>query len=116
MTDPRNPNAMSKQQNRLAIIDKIRAALTSELAEWSIDPDKVYVNGVNNEKEKLVIYCRPLTTLAWEHVYENDPMSESSENWDLFSVAYSYADEHRVNGPTMVQIAKAVNALVEELG
>ncbi len=116
MSDSRNPNAIYKQQNRLAIIQKIRAALTSELAEWSIDPDSVHVVAVNDNKDKLVIYSRSLTSLAWEHVYENVTFYGSSETTDLFSVAYSYQDEHRVNGPTLEKVAEVVNVLVEQLG
>jgi hypothetical protein len=116
MNAPLNPNAISKQENRIAIIDKIRAVLTSELAEWSIDPDKVYLNGVNNNQEKLVIDSRSLTTVAWECVYENVTLSDSSETSGLFTVPYSYADEHRIHAPARAQLAKVVNALVEQLG
>lgn len=116
MNAPLNPNVLAKQAHAAAIKDEIRTVLTSELAEWSIDPESVYINGVTNNVEKLVIYSKSLTGVAWNCVYENVTLSSSSETSALFSVAYSYADEHRVNAPTMAKVAEVVNALVEKLG
>ena len=113
MTDSQNPNAVSKQQNSVAIREKIRVFLASELA---VDPDKVYINGVNNNEEKLVIYSESLSLLAWNRVYENDPLGAAGDTSGVFGVPYSYADEHRLSAPTWAQIAQAVNTLVEQLG
>jgi hypothetical protein len=116
MNDPRNPNVLAKQGQSAAIKHEIRAVLTNELAEWSIDPDKVYINGVTDPVEKLVIYCRSLSDAAWECVYENIAFNFSTETSGLFNVAYSYADEHRVSTPAMAKVAQVINALVQKLG
>ncbi|RML62330.1 hypothetical protein APX70_04155, partial [Pseudomonas syringae pv. maculicola] len=46
MNTPVNPAVFSAENATTK--EKIRAFLVSELAEWSIDPDNVYINGVND--------------------------------------------------------------------
>ncbi|EPM43998.1 hypothetical protein [Pseudomonas syringae] len=116
MNDYTNPNVIAKQQNATEIKEKIRAFLVSELSEWSIDPDKVYINGVNNPQDRLVIFSASLAEDAWNHVYENDAPTYHAQVAGLFSVAYSYADEHRLAAPDLEKVGELIGQLVSDLG
>ncbi|KPX22288.1 hypothetical protein ALQ08_101201 [Pseudomonas syringae pv. delphinii] len=116
MNDYTNPSVIAKQHNATEIKEKIRAFLVSELSEWSIDPDKVYINGVNNPQDRLVIFSASLAEDAWNHVYENDAPAYSAQVAGLFTVAYSYADEHRLAAPDLAKVGELIGQLVSDLG
>ncbi|MGV8919815.1 MAG: hypothetical protein ACOH2R_18760 [Pseudomonas sp.] len=95
--------------------DTVRPALINELATWNIDPDAVYINGI--APDGVVIYCQSLTNEAVHHIlHQNEPDYSSTEHMGLFSVAYSFADEHRVDGPDFVKIGHVMRTLVRAYG
>ncbi|KUG42817.1 hypothetical protein AL053_15050 [Pseudomonas savastanoi pv. fraxini] len=114
MNTPVNPAAFAAKH--ATIEEKIRAFLVSELAEWSINPDNVYINGVNNPEERLVISSSSLTAEATNRVFEKDAPSYSPRKAGLFSVAYSYADEHRLAAPDLAKVGEVIGQLVNDLG
>lgn len=63
-----NPAALAA--DNATVQEKIRAFLVSELAEWSINPDEVYINGVNDPEERIVIGSTSLTAEAANRVFE----------------------------------------------
>lgn len=116
MNDHATPSAIAKQENAAEIKEKIQAFLVSELSEWSIDPDQVYINAVNDPEEGIVIFSASLAEDAWNRVYENDAPSYSPRTAGLFTVAYSYADEHRLAAPDLAKISEVIGQLVRDLG
>lgn len=116
MNAPLNPNVLAVQANAAATKESIRAYLISELAEWSIDPDQVYINSVTDPVEQLVIGSTSLTTEAWHRVYENSIPNYSTQTAGLFTVAYSYANEHRLPAPDLLKVGQIIAALVQKLG
>ncbi|KAA8695742.1 Uncharacterized protein ALO80_00312 [Pseudomonas caricapapayae] len=115
MNTPVNPAAFTTQ-NTATVEEKIRAFLISELSEWSINPDDVYINGVNNPEERLVISSASLTAEAVNRVFEKDAPAYSSHAAGLFTVAYSYADEHRLAAPDLAKVGEVIGQLVNDLG
>ncbi|KTB58636.1 hypothetical protein ACTACG_00810 [Pseudomonas syringae] len=114
MNTPVNPAAFAAET--ASVEEKIRAFLISELAEWSIDPDNVYINGVNDPEERVVIGSVSLTAEASTRVFEKDAPSYSTRTAGLFTVAYSYADEHRLAAPDLAKIGEVIGQLVRDLG
>ncbi|RMO91981.1 hypothetical protein ALQ33_02711 [Pseudomonas syringae pv. philadelphi] len=116
MNAPVNPAALAIQNDTATLEEKIRAFLVSELAEWSIDPDNVYINGVNDPAEGVVISSASLTAEASTRIFEKDAPSYSTRTAGLFTVAYSYADEHRLAEPDLAKVGEVIGQLVRDLG
>ncbi|EGH98113.1 MULTISPECIES: hypothetical protein [Pseudomonas syringae group] len=114
MNTPVNPAVFAAENATTK--EKIRAFLVSELAEWSIDPDNVYINGVNDPEERMVIGSNSLTAEAINRVFEKDAPSYSTRTAGLFTVAYSYADEHRLAAPDLAKVGEVIGQLVNDLG
>ncbi|MEQ4336879.1 hypothetical protein ABNM62_00045 [Pseudomonas syringae] len=109
-----NPAALAA--DNATVQEKIRAFLVSELAEWSINPDEVYINGVNDPEERIVIGSTSLTAEAANRVFEKDAPAYSTRTAGLFTVAYSYADEHRLAAPDLAKVGEVIGQLVRDLG
>ncbi|SHN28398.1 hypothetical protein SAMN05216593_12289 [Pseudomonas asturiensis] len=117
MTLHTHPDVAAKQANADEIKEQIRAFLVSELFEYSIDPDAVYINGVNNMDARVVTFSKSISQEAWDRVYENDaPDYRASPHIGLFSVQYSFADEHRVAEPDLEMVYRLIGQLVADLG
>ncbi|WP_457792423.1 hypothetical protein [Pseudomonas syringae] len=114
MNTPVNPAVFAAENATTK--EKIRAFLVSELAEWSIDPDNVYINGVNDPEERMVIDSNSLTAEAINRVFEKNAPSYSTRTAGLFTVAYSYADEHRLAAPDLAKVGEVIGQLVNDLG
>ncbi|MCJ2372749.1 hypothetical protein [Pseudomonas sp. RGM 3321] len=114
MNTPVNPAAFAAEN--ATVEEKIRAFLVSELAEWSINPDNVYINGVNDPEERVVISSNSLTAEATNRVFEKDAPSYAPRTAGLFTVAYSYADEHRLAAPDLAKVGEVIGQLVNDLG
>lgn len=102
--------------NTEIIREKARSSLNAALESWNLNADAVYINGVNNLTERLVISSRSLTEEAVQRILEKDEPSYSFRATGLFSAAYSFADEHRVNGPDAETLSGIVTKLVRTLG
>lgn len=117
MTVQTRPDVLAKQANAEEIKQQIHAFLSARLSEWSVDPDTVYITGVNNLEERVVIFSQTISQEAWDRVYENDaPVYIDSPTSGLFSVQYSFADEHRVAGPDAIQLGELMGQVVRDLG
>ncbi|MCD5982577.1 MULTISPECIES: hypothetical protein [Pseudomonas] len=116
MNTQNHPNVIAKQNNAEEIKEMIRAFLVNELAEWSVDPEKLYINAINNQEERLVIFSKSISQEAWDCVYENDAGFVLSPSVGLFSEAYSFADEHRVAEPDLETVYRLIEQLVADLG
>ena len=82
--------------------DKIRKLLKNDLASLGLDPDSVYLNGVNNLEERLVIDSRSLTEEALDkrlhrNEYPNGVSYIEISTAGFFSKPYSFDEAHRVN-------------------
>jgi hypothetical protein len=98
------------------IREKARNLLNAALENWNLNPDAVYLNGVNNMTERLVIGSVSLTEEAVEKTLEKNLPSYSYANAGLFSVAYSFADEHRVEGPDAETLNRIITHVIHTLG
>jgi hypothetical protein len=96
--------------------DKVRSLLNEALAPWNLDANTVYINGVNNLTERMVISSASLTEEAVQRILEKDEPTYSFRAAGLFSVAYSFADEHGVEGPDAEMLSDIVAELVRTLG
>ncbi|MDY7568183.1 hypothetical protein QN400_00410 [Pseudomonas sp. RTC3] len=97
------------------IREKARNLLNAALENWNLNPDAVYFNGVNNMTERLVIASISLTEEAVDKTLEKDLPTYSYVNGGLFSVAYSFADEHRVEGPDAETLSRIITEIVHTL-
>lgn len=96
--------------------DKVRAKLVEALSPWVMDPDKVYVNGINNPEEQLVIESDSVTYLTYNYVREGVDVVISEEPvWGFFSAAWSFAPEHRVQGPDAKSFEAILNEIIKAL-
>jgi hypothetical protein len=98
------------------IREKARNLLNAALENWNLNPDAVYLNGVNNMTERLVIGSVSLTEEAVEKTLEKNLPSYSYANAGLFSMAYSFADEHRVEGPDAETLNRIITQVIHTLG
>ncbi|WP_122671230.1 hypothetical protein [Pseudomonas viridiflava] len=118
MTTQHNPNVLAKQGNAEDIKAQIREFLVGQLSEWGIDPDEAFINGMGTSVgERMVIFSRSISEDAWHRIYENDQV-EYADGPDsgLFSVQYSFADEHRIAEPSLDKVAELINQLVADFG
>ncbi|MDB5983550.1 MAG: hypothetical protein JWQ69_4565 [Pseudomonas sp.] len=111
-----NPSAVAHQEGWEALRAKVRPLLRTALQAWNLDPDTVYLNGVNDPSDRLVISANSLTDEAVQRILEKDEPSYAFATAGLFSVAYSFADEHRVKGPDVHSLSRIVTELVRTLG
>jgi hypothetical protein len=109
-----NPSAVAHQEGWEALRVKVRPLLAAAL--YNLNPDKVYLNGVNNRTERLVIDSTSLTEETVRRILEKDEPSYSFANAGLFSVPHSFSDEHRVEGPDADTLSNIVAELVRTLG
>jgi hypothetical protein len=116
MTTEIEPSVPAHQQGWEAMRVTVRPLLRTALEAWNLDPDTVYINGVNDLTERLVIVSNSLTEGAVQHILEKDEPSYSFRTAGLFSVAYSFADEHRVDGPDAETLSGIIANLVRTLG
>ncbi|WP_263262686.1 hypothetical protein [Pseudomonas sp. RIT-PI-S] len=100
------------------LAERVYAELLAAMAEHGLspdlNPDQVYLNGVNNLEERLVIYSESLTYATTRRILEQDPPSPVDSDTDtlgVFFVAYSFADEHRVPDHTPAQVSQAMEAV-----
>jgi hypothetical protein len=97
------------------IREKARNLLNAALENWNLNPDAVYLNGVNNMTERLVLSSLSLTEEAVQRTLEKDLPAYSYINEALFSVAYSFADEHRVEGPDAETLKRIITDIIHTL-
>lgn len=119
MNNPMTPAAVAIQYSDDELKQVLRQDLINELAPWALDPDTTYINGVNNLNENLVIYSASIAEEAFLRVRENNPPEDPSNpapTVGLFSVKYSFADEHRINPPDMSKILHIMVTLVRLYG
>lgn len=116
MTPYHNPSVIAEQTNTEQLKEQIRSFLISELSTWSIDPDRVFLNSINNPEERLVIASASLSEEAWHRVYEKNAPFYSAETAGLFTVPYSFADEHRLPSPSLVRIGMVIGELIYNQG
>ena len=115
MNTPMTPAALATQYSDEELKQILRQDLINELGPWQLDPDKTYINGVNNLDERLVTYSASVLEEAFQRVRENDAPSDPFNpvpQIGLFSVPYSFADEHRINPPDMSKILHVMGTLV----
>jgi hypothetical protein len=116
--DMDTPPEYLQGHNELA--ERVRPALKAALAQHGLnpdlDPDRVYVNGVNTLEERLVIYSQSLTNETVQMLLEQHPPSPwTSDHIGLFFVAYSFEDEHRVPDCTPLQVGEVVARVYQQL-
>lgn len=95
---------------------RVREELAETFAQHgldpALDPDHLYINGVNNLEERLVISSQSLTSETTLRILDQDPPSDwSDETAGIFRVPYSFEDEHRVPDMTVL----AASRLIEEV-
>lgn len=113
MNDVTHPAVPPHQEGWEALRVRVRPLLTEAT---NLNPDNVYLNGVNNMTERLVIGSSSLTEEAVRRILEKDVPSYSYANAGLFSVAYSFADEHRVEGPDAETLSRIITDVIHTLG
>ncbi|RMO81308.1 hypothetical protein ALQ36_103420 [Pseudomonas syringae pv. primulae] len=64
----------------------------------------------------MVIGSNSLTAEAINRIFEKDAPSYSTRTAGLFTVAYSYADEHRLAAPDLAKVGEVIGQLVNDLG
>ncbi|KQB53102.1 hypothetical protein AQS70_02665 [Pseudomonas endophytica] len=94
--------------------ERIRAQLKTDLSPLGLDPDSVYINGVNNLEERMVIDSSSLTEDALDRRLHNSEypngVTYSSATAGIFSKAYTFEDEHRITSLTLENAAAYVTA------
>lgn len=77
-----------------------RELLDKALQEQGIDQpaDQIYINSVNDHTEKLVIHSKSLPVWVAYALLDNERPTISASFSGVFSVAHSFADEHRIDG------------------
>lgn len=111
-----NSSALAHQEGWEALRNNVRPLLRTALEAWNLNPDAVYINGVNNLTERLVISSTSLTEEAVQRILDKDEPSYSFVAAGLFSAAYSFAGEHRVEGPDADTLSEIVAELIRTLG
>lgn len=112
MSDVMNP-AATQQQGWEELAVTVRPLLNDALG---LNPDAVFLNGVNDQTERLVTFSASLTDEAVQRILDKDEPTYSFVNAGLFSAPYSFADEHRVEGPDAEALTEIVANLVRTLG
>ncbi|MEA9978052.1 MULTISPECIES: hypothetical protein [unclassified Pseudomonas] len=108
-----NP-AAGHQEDWNNIANTVRPLLSDALS--GLNPDEVFINGVNNLTERLVISSTSITNAAVQCILDKEEPAYSFVNAGLFSVAYSFADEHRMEGPDASALSEIISNLVRTLG
>lgn len=98
--------------------DRIRTELKTALATLGLDPDSVYVNGVNNLEERLVTHSLSLTEEALDKRLHRDEYPSGVDysgltHIALFNKAYTFEDEHRITSLTLENLSACVNACLK---
>lgn len=109
-----NPAVPPHQEGWNELAKTVRPLLSAALA--GINPDEVFFNGVNNLTERLVIHSASLTNEAVQRILEKDEPTYTFITGGVFSVAYSFADEHRVSGLDPENLTEVMTHLVRTLG
>ncbi|WP_297832069.1 hypothetical protein [Pseudomonas sp.] len=109
-----NPAVASHQEGWENLANTVRPLLSAALS--GMNPDEVFINGVNNLTERLVIDSTSLTNATVQCILDKEEPTYSFVNAGLFSVAYSFADEHRVSGPDAEALSEIITNLVRTLG
>ncbi|WP_225775248.1 hypothetical protein [Pseudomonas sp. Marseille-Q5115] len=99
---------------------RVRTELETVLAEQGLNnlpaPDRIYLNGVNNLEERLVIYSQTLTEETTRRIQEQDPPSAwVSDTFGVFFVAYSFEDEHRIPDVSGLLMGEIVGEVYQRL-
>lgn len=99
---------------------RVRAELETVMAERGLNglpaPDRIYLNGVNNLEERLVIYSRTLTEETTRRIQEQDPPSPwVSDTFGVFFVAYSFEHEHRIPEASGLLMGEIVGEVYQRL-
>ncbi|MFP3517423.1 hypothetical protein SB766_14625 [Pseudomonas sp. SIMBA_077] len=98
--------------------DRIRTELKTALVTLDLDPDSVYVNGVNNVDERLVTHSLSLTEEALDKRLHRDEYPNGVDysgltHIALFTKAYTFEDEHRITALTLENLSACVNACLK---
>lgn len=64
----------------------------------NLPADQIYINSVNNHTEKLVIHSESLPVLVANALLDNERPNITASFSGVFSVAYSFEDEYRIDG------------------
>jgi hypothetical protein len=113
-------NMSSNQPGFDELAARVREALLAMLPDYGVSPDlspdDLYLNGVNNLEERLVIYSESLTYATTRQILEQDPPSPYAGNTlGVFFVPHSFEDEHRVPGHSPAQLGQAMEAVYLKL-
>lgn len=108
------------QQGFDELSTRVHAELLAILPDYGIspelDPDDLYLNGVNNLEERLVIYSENLTYATTRQILEQDPPSHyGGDTLGVFFVPYSFEDEHRVPDHSPAQLSQAMETVYLKL-
>lgn len=79
-------------------IERVRAILHARISGRGIDVDKVYISGVNNLEEKLVIYSESLVMACFLMLQEGRTPQFGGEHMGIFSERYTFDDNYRFKG------------------
>lgn len=76
-----------------------RVLLDSALQEQRIDllADQIYINSINDHAERLVTHSESLPVLVANALLNNERPNITASFSGVFSVAYSFEDEYRID-------------------
>lgn len=84
--------------------DRVRAILHAKLSGRGINVDQVYINGVNNLQERLVIHSASLVTAFLMSLQDRTVPNFGGAHTGIFSQAYTFDDAYRFQGVSIEEL------------
>jgi hypothetical protein len=85
-------------------VDRVRAILHAKISGRGIDVDKVYINGVNNLQDRLVIYSETLVMAFLISLQNRTVPNFGGAQTGVFSQSHTFDDLYRFKGLSIEEI------------
>lgn len=93
-------------------VDRVRAILHAKISGRGINVDEVYINGVNNLQDRLVIHSETLVMAFLISLQDRTVPNFGGEHTGVFSQPHTFDDAYRFQGLAIEEI----NQLGEYVG